>query len=103
MVVSRGDQVGVDAERFWCDAAAFDMAAKYGLPNVRRTSNSAAPSPAGSAGPIAAANDAMVSTGRAPLPAMAEPNQSTSKSSALRITGCGMSSYRSPAAKAASS
>ncbi len=49
-----------------------------------------------------AAKAVMVSTGREPLPAIAEPNQSTSKSSVLRTTGSGMASNLRPAAKAAS-
>jgi hypothetical protein len=51
---------------------------------------------------MAMAKRVMLSTGREPWPATAEPNQSTSRSSALRTTGSGMASKRNWAAKAAS-
>jgi len=51
---------------------------------------------------MAWAKRVMLSTGRVPCPATAEPNQSTSRSSILWTTGAGMSSKRSADAKAAS-
>src|ERR1035437_8155022 len=74
------------------------MAAKNGV--VRRREISTSESPSG--GPISPAKHSMASTGRAPLPASAEPNQSRNSSSARRTTGFGMSSRRRHDAKRAS-
>ena len=49
------------------------------------------------------ANCVMISTGREPLPAITEPNQSTNKSSARAMTSFGMSAIFRLAAKLASS
>src|SRR6185295_6606982 len=73
-------------------------AAKYGLVRRREISTSHGPS----AGPCSSAKRPIVSTGRAPLPANAEPNQSRNRSSARRTTGAGRSSKRRLAAKFAS-
>ena len=81
-----------------CEAAALTIAANSGVLPPREISTSDGPP----GGPMRAAKRAMACTGRAPLPASAEPNQSRKRSSARRSTGCGMSSKRSPAAKLAS-
>ena len=90
-----------------CEAAALAMAARYGLVHARLMITSDGPAagvsqPGTACGPMASAKRVMLSTGREPWPATAEPNQSTSRSSVLRTTDAGMASKRSWAAKAAS-
>ncbi len=71
------------------EAAPFTSAAKNG--EVRRREINALPrTPPSDTAHGRAAKDSIVSTGRAPLPASVEPNQSRrNKSSARAITGCG--------------
>ncbi len=71
-----------------CDAAPLISAAKNGEVPFRDSKSSALPS----RGPIAVANACNVSTGRAPLPASAEANQSRNSSSVRATTGSGRSS-----------
>ena len=62
------------------------MAARYGLLVWRLVMTSLGPA----AGPMLWAKRAMLSTGREPWPATAEPNQSTSRFSVKRTTGSGI-------------
>ncbi len=62
------------------------MAANSGLLLLREIRISDGPT----VGPICRAKLAMVCTGRPVLPASAEPNQSSSRSSARRMTASGM-------------
>src|SRR5262249_22735377 len=81
-----------------CDDAPLISAANNGLvrPDVGMTSDGPV------SGPMAAANCSNATTGRAPLPASADPNQSTNRSFAPWITAAGTSSYRSDATNSAS-